>query len=337
MKNTNNLKKILVFLVVLTSLLFFSPQTYAQSNLPLVVYPARNQIEVEPGEKHYLTINFYNQLDQPISGYFKVADFIVDNKNGEPRLIDDVNLAPPKYAASSWISLLYDKATLPANERVRLQLTISVPKDVKPGGKYAAIFFQSGETLPDRSIPEQKGIGTALRIASLIYIKVKGPITEKAFISRFFAPKFFEYGPIKVEFDIYNRGDYHITPKGTVSLADFFNNPVEKKLIEEKNVFPDSVRTYQLNLGKKWLIGKYKANLSASYGETGQALTSSLEVWVFPWRVALVIVLTLIIITLLIKHFYKDLIKKEINLEKELEKEKQEIEKLKAALRRKQE
>ncbi len=332
-----NLKRIIVFIIFLTITTIFS-QVYAQTNLPLVVYPARNQIEVEPGEKQVLTITFYNQSSEPISGYFKIADFIVDNINGEPRLIDDINLAPPKYSASNWIKLLYDRATLPANEKIDLQITINVPKEANPGGKYAAVFFQTSETLPNKSqSEEQKGTGTALRIASLLYIKVKGQIKEKALISRFFAPYFFEYGPIKIDLDIFNRGDYHITPKGLITLTDIFNKPTDQKLLPEKNIFPDSLRTYQIELGKKWMIGKYKVNLEASYGETGQALTSNLYVWIFPWRVALIILLTLIIVILLINHFYKEFIKKESNLEKELEKERQEIEELKRMLRKKQE
>ncbi len=332
-----NLKKIIVFIIFLTVTTIFS-QVYAQTNLPLVVYPARNQIEVEPGEKQVLTITFYNQSGEPISGYFKVADFIVDNTIGEPKLIDDINLVPPKYAASNWIKLLYDRATLPANEKMDLQIRINVPKDANPGGKYAAVFFQTSETLPNKSqSEEQKGTGTALRIASLLYIKVKGPIKEKALITRFFTPYFLEYGPIKIDLNIFNRGDYHITPKGLLTLTNILNKPIDQQLLPERNIFPDSQRNYQIELGKKWMIGKYKINLEASYGETGQALTSSLYVWVFPWRIALIILLTLIIIILLIKHFYNEFIKKEYNLEKELEKERQEIEELKRILRKKQE
>lgn len=338
MKNHNfkfQILKIFICLLFVSWNLFLRTSVKAQNSLPLTVIPARNQIEVEPGEKFSLSINFYNQSNEAISGFFKVADFIVDDNQGTPRLIEDYNLAPVKYSASQWVNLLYDRATLPANEKVNLQVDIKVPNDARPGGKYVAVFFESAGTAPSqKGTNEEAGSGTTLRIASLIYIKVKGPITEKAIVSRFFAPSFFEYGPIKITTDILNRGDYHIAPRGVITLTNMLGGLVDQKVIKEKNIFPDSLRNYEVELGQKWLIGRYKINLSASYGTTGQALTTATYVWVFPWRVAIVILLTLIIIILFASNFYKNFIKKELSLEEEIAKEKEEIEKLKEQLRK---
>lgn len=336
MKNQNQ-KIIITSLLIAVAVFVFGTtgKLYAQSRLPITVIPARNQIEVEPGERFSLPINFYNQSNDPISGFFKVADFIVDDNQGTPRLIEDASLAPVKYSASRWVSMLYDRATLPANEKVNLQIDINVPQDTRPGGRYVAVFFESSSSAPSRTDgKEEAGSGTALRIASLVYIKVKGPIAEKALVSRFFTPSFFEYGPVKVTADILNRGDYHIAPRGIVTLTNMFGGLVDQKLIEEKNVFPDSIRNYELDLGNKWLIGRYKVNLSASYGSTGQALAAATYVWVFPWRIAVVVVLTLVVVFLIASNLYKNFSGKESSLEEELAKEREEIEKLKDQLRK---
>ncbi|MCS6956305.1 MAG: hypothetical protein NZM02_00455 [Patescibacteria group bacterium] len=334
MKKTNILKIIFIVFFVFGLLL---KKTSAQAVIPLVVMPSRQEIEVSPGEKKYLTINFYNQSSEPISGFFKVADFIVQDKDGTPRLIENTEEAPARFSASSWFKLMYDRATLPANNKVSLQAEINIPLSVRPGGKYAAIFFEySPKNINNKSEQNyQAGLGTSSRIASLVYIKVKGPITEKALISRFFAPKFQEYGPIKIETQILNRGDYHITPKGIITLKNLLNKEVDKSNLKEKNIFPDMVRNYENELGKKWMIGKYKANIIASYGNSGQTLEAVIDIWVFPWKIALVIILTLIILILLISNLYKNFVKKELDLEEELKKEKEEIEKLKSQLRKK--
>lgn len=323
--------------VLLIFAFYFINTVKGQSTIPLTVMPARNQIEVEPGEKTYLTINFYNQSDDPISGFFKTADFIVDDNQGTPRLIENIEEAPPKYAASNWFELFYDRATLPAHNKVSLQTTINVPKNAHPGGRYVAVFFQQGNNVPDETGGSQEaGVGTNIRLASLIYIKVKGPITEKALVARFFVPNFFEYGPVKVTTDILNRGDYHITPRGVITLTDLTGGSVDQKILKEKNIFPDISRRYETELGSKWMIGRYKVDLSGSYGESGQALTATTYVWVFPWRVALVVILTFVIIVILGSNFYKNYIKKEASLEEEIEKEKQEIERLKQQLRKRE-
>jgi len=331
----NKIKKTILILLFLTIPYSLIPNpSLAQSSIPLVVMPARNQIEVTPGEKTAVTISFYNQSDDPVSGFFKTADFIVEDSQGTPRFIENAEDAPAKYSASRWLTLPYDRATLPAHDKVMIQTDILVPLDAHAGGRYVAVFFQQGNTLTKQTASNEAGSGTNLRIASLIYIKVKGAITEKALISRFFTPSFFEYGPIKVTTDILNRVDYHISPRVSLTLANTFGGLVDQKLLKEQNIFPEASRNYVTELGAKWMIGKYKVNLSGSYGEAGQALTAVSYVWVFPWRVALAVILTIIIMIFIANKLYKNIVVKETNLEDELKKEQEEIEKLKTQLRK---
>jgi len=331
-------KFIFLFLIIVFNFYFlFSTSIFAQTTLPLIVYPARQFLELNPGEKTSVVVNFVNQANEPISGYVKVVDFIVRDNQGTPELIENSQAAPEKYAASSWFKTEYDKITLPANEKVTIQAQLTVPKNANPGGKYVAIYFQSQPTkLPTLTNQQyEAGTGISPRLASLIYIKVKGPIKESAFVTKF-TPKqsFFEYGPVEIETEILNRGDYHITPKGEITLTNFFGKVVEKSVLKEENIFPDTVRTFSNTLGKKWMIGRYRAYLTATYGEKNKVLTAFSEFWVFPWKITTIVILTLIIIILLVRHFYISTLVKEKLLEKELEEERKEIEELKKKLRK---
>ncbi len=152
MKNYSlKLKIIQIFFTVLilnSSFLTFNlSKVNAQSSLPLVVMPARNQIEVIPGEKTAVTISFYNQSDDPVSGFFKTADFIVEDSNGTPKFIENAEDAPVKYSASRWLTLPYEKVTLRAHDKVSVQTKITVPNDARPGGRYTAVFFQQENNL----------------------------------------------------------------------------------------------------------------------------------------------------------------------------------------------
>jgi hypothetical protein len=109
---------------------------------------------------------------------------------------------------------------------------------------------------------------------------------------------------------------------------------VDKSLLNETNIFPDTVRTFSNSLGKKWMMGKYRLSLSATYGEKNAVLTAFYEVWVFPWKLATIVVLTLVIIILIVRHFYISSLLKEKMLEEELEEEKEEIEELKKELKK---
>ncbi len=325
----------IVFLgIFLVFLLLLSNKVKAQSFLPLTVSPARQEFSINPGEKTVINVTFYNRGESAISGLIKAADFIVDNQEGTPTIIDNASQSSPKFSASTWVTLQSDKMSIASKDKTTVPIIINVPKDARPGGRYIAIFFEPQGVIPTKiGAPQEAGSGTVIRIASLTYIKVAGDITEKAILSRFFSKPFSEFGPIKIEADILNRGDYHIRPKTVVALSNMFGSVITQTRFKEENIFPDQVRTFLTEIGPKWMIGRYKISLTASYGQLGQALTGSFYIWVFPWRIALIIVLSIIILILVIKSLSKKKDAKSGLLEKELEIEKEEIERLKAQLK----
>ncbi|PJE60520.1 hypothetical protein COU86_03915, partial [Candidatus Roizmanbacteria bacterium CG10_big_fil_rev_8_21_14_0_10_36_26] len=117
--------------------------------------------------------------------------------------------------------------TIAPDDKVTIQASINIPIDAHPGGRYVAIYFEPAGNIPEPvGANEEAGTAVGTRIAGLVYLKVAGAISEKALVSRFFAPSFFEYGPVKVETEILNRGDYHITPRGVISLINMFGGVV---------------------------------------------------------------------------------------------------------------
>ena len=60
---------------VLLTLGFVTDSVYAQDRVPLVVAPARMQLNVNPGENYNLSVKFINEAQQPVSGIIKVVDF----------------------------------------------------------------------------------------------------------------------------------------------------------------------------------------------------------------------------------------------------------------------
>ncbi|OGK62845.1 hypothetical protein A2334_03095 [Candidatus Roizmanbacteria bacterium RIFOXYB2_FULL_38_10] len=338
MKKIKNILIAFAFAIVLSvSLILSTNYSHAQDILPLTVGPARQQITVNPGEQAAFSIKFYNESDSPLTGIVRVADFVVQDKDGSPRIVDDVSQGSPKFSASAWVTLPYDRMSIPSNDKVTVQASLAVPQDARPGGRYIAVYFEPSIPVPQAVGSETVGQGISPRIASLLYVRVSGPITESAIISNLFAKSFYEYGPIQINAEILNRGDYHIRPRGVLTLVDPIGSTTEQTSLKEENIFPDAARAYENKLGTKWMMGRYKITLAASYGEKGQAIERSVFVWVFPWRVATVILLSIIIVILLITGMYKRLVTKESSLEEEISKEREEIEKLKEELKKRKE
>lgn len=328
-KNIKNIT-IIIFIAVIT--IIFSPGVSAQSAIPLTVGPARQQITINPGETTSFAIKYYNQSEIPLSGVVSVADFVVDSTDGSPRIIDTIDQANPKFAGSKWVTLSLDQITIASHDRVIVSGSLAVPKDARPGGRYISIYFEPAIGTPSSIGSDGGSTGVAPRIASLLYVRVNGPISEKATISSFFAKSFYEYGPIEVTANITNSGDYHIRPRGVFTLTNPLGGVVEQSSLKEANIFPDALRIFTAKVGEKWMMGRYKLSLNAFYGEKAQIIEKSLFVWVFPWRVAIVIVLTVIILGIIGNAIYKNIIVKEATLEEELSEEREEIEKLKKEL-----
>ena len=332
MKKINICFSVLGFFLIF--FLFVFNKVNAQSIIPLIVSPTRQEFLINPGEKTIINVTFLNQGVSAISGIVKAADFIVDNPDGTPTIIDNAAQASPRFSASTWVTLQSDKLSIAAKDKTIVPVIINVPKDARPGGRYIAVYFEPQEVIPSKTGSTQEaGSGTAIRLASLTYIKVAGDITEKAVLSRFFSKPFSEYGPIKVESDILNRGDYHIRPKAVIALTNIYGAVIAQTKLKEENIFPDQTRTILTEIGPRWMIGKYKLSMTASYGEKGQVLTGALFVWVFPWKIALIVVLSIIIIIFVTKGMSKKAEKRSDELEKELRIEKEEIERLKAQLK----
>ena len=322
-----NLNFKVFFLILLIAALFFTvffillSQIQAQTNVPLTVAPARQELMIKPGEKSAVIIKFLNQGAEPVSGAVKVADFIVEDNEGSPTFLEGPTQLAPRFSAASWIELSSDQITIAPKDKVLIQAKINAPADAQAGGRYVAIFFEPGGSVSEATMAADKEAITpiAIRIAGLISIRVAGPVEESAYVVQMKTPRFLEYGPIEVKTQIMNRGNYHIQPKGTLSLLSIFGKQVDQQLLKEQNIFPDVARSYDNKLGQKWMFGKYKIELNASYGETGKVLTAVVFTWVFPWRITLIIVLAIIIIILLFAILFHRIKKREETLEEKVE------------------
>jgi hypothetical protein len=216
--------KALLSLTILTAVLFFSATAArAQTSQELQVSPARHNIEVNPGETVGLDFKFYNLSDKTLSGIVRSSDFIVTDNSGTPQILDKSTTGDqllPRFSGASWITLPFDRLSIAPNDQAQVHLNIKVPSDARPGGRYVAVYFEpSTSTLPNPTSNEQAAAVISQRIAGLIYLRVKGPINEKAYLSRLFGPSFLEYGPINIEAEILNRGDYHIRPESPYEAA----------------------------------------------------------------------------------------------------------------------
>ena len=295
-----NIKKALI--IGSTSLVVFSVVGIAVaqevSRTITLVYPSIEQ-KLEPGGHVEGQTKIINESDAPLTFDLNVQDFVVTDNIGTPNILPPSTLNT-KYSAAAWIGITPNKFTLQPGQKQNLDYFIQVPKNARPGGHYAAIVYT----------PEVKtgisGTGSTInsQLGSIFYITVKGPITESANISKFFANGFQEYGPVSILTQIQNFGDLHIAPRGTVNVSGLFYNKTQD--LPTHNIFPQAKRDYVNTFGQTFMLGRYKAVFLGSYGANNNLpLTATLYFWVFTWRLTLIIALIIVVIVLGGMYFKK--------------------------------
>lgn len=314
---------------IIYHLSFVIVQAQTSSNI-MTVIPPRLEISAKPGETIRKIVQFRNESDNTAYLAVSVKDFIVNNNTGQPDFVDA--RVSGRWAASSWLKT---NSSLTVSPKVigNLNVTINVPKDALPGGHYAGILYQNKGT--PSVVGKGVGAGSAVTqvVGTLVYINVAGPITENATIQKFEVPGFSEYGPIPFTTEINNLSDIHIKPVGQITIRNLFGQVSTQLKLDERNVFPGASLLYTNTWAEKLLIGRFRADLEVAYG-SGRALKATAYFWVFPWKIALIIILTIILIGLIAYLGYKKIKSRQEELEDRLAEEEKEISKLKEELKK---
>ncbi len=253
----------------------------------ITISPPSLPLNLKPGERTEGKLSLINDTSGDISFDVYVYDMIVTNNVGTPEILPGGTILNNKYSASSWIGIDNPTLTVKAKDRADLRYYAQVPQDAGPGGHYAAIVYKP------RQVNQATHTGAAIsqQIATLVYFDVAGDVKEAALIKNFDSPGFSEYGPVALSAEVTNNGDSHIRPQGKFSVKDMFGKVIATKDIPEGNIFPGGIsRVYETAVGKHWMVGRYTATFTATYGRASNLpLMATIAFWVFPWKVAVAI------------------------------------------------
>ena len=241
------------------------------------------------GKTYNVTIKVTNITASDLAYISSVDDFNSADETGSPHILMDSNL-PATASIRSWVATV-PQFTLRAHQSKVITAQIIVPTNAEPGGHYGVLRF-SGRA-PELT---DTGVGLSASAGVLMLIRVDGAISEKASLASFFTAKsgkqssFFETSPVTFVTRIKNEGNIHVKPVGSIELRDMFGGLVSTMPVngDKSNVLPNSIRRFEGELKKDWMIGRYDANLTLSYGTHGQAITNTISFWVIPYKLILI-------------------------------------------------
>ena len=296
-QNQTILKNIFYVLFLGICFLKFAKGTLAQNALGLSAVPPRLEITVEPGQHVTKEIKVTNNSDTERVISTKIVDFIVVDQKGTPIEIKDE--MDNKWSASQWIQTSESSFKLKPQETKAFVLTVIVPENATPGGHYAMVLHNPSNEV----VLSETGSAIEANVGTLVYITIPGEIKQQASVDYMTTPPFSEYGPIDFETSISNLSDIHIKPQGSIEIKNWLGGKTATLIYNENNhnIFPSASHIFKNTLDKKWLFGRYKASLNATYGTTGAPLVAYVHFWVIPYKLLLLIASAIILIMIIIK------------------------------------
>ncbi len=295
------MKKILTVLTGFLLLILFAPTPASaveygtfttEANGDFIVGPTKSNLVVAPGETIVQKIKVQSRIDGIQNFEITAKDFVAAQDRSEVvRFLNEGDVSSP-YPLSDYISVDINKFSLGLGETLTFDVTISVPADAAPGGRYGAIIISA---LPDiESGAGGAGVAFYTEIGSLLLVRVDGPLDEYGYVDQFTVNGeeggvFFEK-PLDFEILFQNEGNVHLVPYGQISISNMYGNPVGAIGIDAYFALPDSVRYRSFSWPEEnlFLLGRYTAELELYPGYRDVPEIQTLTFWYVPiWAIVI--------------------------------------------------
>ncbi len=276
--------------IFLLSLVILPKGLNAQEATGLSISPPTFEISANPGEIISNYIRLQNLNDVPMRISVDTRNFTAMGEEGQVRLTEEET----PFNLASWIIVSPSEVEIPAKGNLSFNFQIDIPLNAEPGGHFGSIVFRVGGI---NGLRQKSGAMVAQELGALVLLRIAGPTEQKASLASFkTSQKLFERSPVYFEFRVKNEGNLHIKPTGSVIISNVFGKEVGQTEVESRNVLPGAIRKMEANWQRKFLLGRYRAITSLTYGSEGKFLVASTTFWVFPYKIGGVVLLVLIII-----------------------------------------
>jgi hypothetical protein len=266
-----------------------------------VISPVNLELTLAPGESSTQRMVVVNRLGRTADFKIEKEDFVgsEDPEKATVFLGEDYAAAT---SARDWIIPETEAVTLNHGDRLSLPFEVKVPEGARAGSHYAALFVSVSSS--DSSGKDK--VKLVSRVGLLVLMNVAGNNIESGEITEFISDKnFYRNGPVEFSTVFKNTGNVYQRVKGEIAVRNILGAEVAHVPIKEWLVLSESSRRQDTEWAKKWLVGRYTANLDIFYGFGGNLNDQkTLVFYAFPWHIAILILLILIIVYYLIKYFF---------------------------------
>ncbi len=279
--------------------------------LAFAIAPATLDLSGQRGETIDGTIAVINNGSAEQTYYLGTLKFVPGEQSGTPSFIP---FETDHSGLPEWIAFPVRTVAIPANTKVDVPFTVTIPQNVASGTVYGAITVSTSPS----DVVAANGATIEAKMASLIFLTVEGETVDKLALLDFDATN---SGNTSLQltrwftFRVQNQGNVVAVPTGTVTLVDALGRTVLSQPInqEQSRVLPMTTRSFSGTIGPvptsfgdelrsdvaNFAIGPVTATLTIASGS--KTLTKSSTYWTLPWHLLLTAAMAVVILLVLSK------------------------------------
>lgn len=268
----------------------------------ITVSPVKFELTLAPGGSATKEVTIWNRLGHESEFLFSKEDFTGSKDPDKATLFLGDDYAKIT-SAKDWLALETDKVTLNQGDKMKFPVQVNVPADASPGSHYAAVFSTVGNSADATG---ERAVNLRSRVGCLFLINVTGKTNEAGAVTEFMTDKkFYRNGPVEFSTVFENTGNVYQNVNADISVRNIFGNESSHLAIKNWTVLSDSSRRQKITWPRKWMVGIYTAELTATFGWKGD-MTDHKQIvfYVFPWHAALAVLIGLILLYYLLKLLF---------------------------------
>jgi hypothetical protein len=286
--------------------------TYSRESLPnddvfsdFVVGPGRFELALEPGQTRTVEMIVTNRMGVAKTFSFETEDAQGTSDGSQALVLLGDDRGP--YTLKDYISVPHQKFSLEHAQRARIPVTISIPADADPGGRYGSLLISivSDKTELNSAGGAAPASVLVSRIGTLFFISTPGEtkaIGETLDFSTVNDQYTFTGGPIPMSVVFENTGDVHLNPYGEIRITNLLGDEVGFVELEPWFVLPNAIRNRVVEWERELLIGRYTATAQINRGYDDEVDTLTLVFWVLPWKILLPVFVGLLLFFTFIRY-----------------------------------
>ena len=257
-----------------------------------VVGPGRFALELAPGESRTVEVTISNRMGVPKRFSVETEDAAGSSDPAKSLVLLGEDTGP--YTIKDYISVPNEQFDLEHSYRARVPVTISLPADAPPGGRYGSLLVSvvSDSTERENNGGASAGSVVVSRIGVLFFISNPGDTTPSSELKNFESiggQKFYTESPITFGITHENTGDVHTTPYGEIRITNMLDDEVGFVKLDPWFILPQSLRTREISWDRELLIGRYTATAYINRGYDDIIDEASYVFWVLPWKIVLAV------------------------------------------------